>query len=845
MSKVRPNDPCPCGSGKKYKKCCGAGAGAAPGNPQAVLNAAFGSLDQGRFAEAVKQAGSLVAAGIRHPDVFGVLGMAHYQLGQFGEAAKAMAEVTRLVPKSAEAWANLGLMQQHARNYQAAVKSCGRALELDAHYAPAYNNLGNVFLKLGSYAEAEKNYRKAHQLEPENLLALVNLGRVLNKQGRNEEAEAALRPVVARAPEFASARSALGMVYLDQGKLDEALGELQAAAELEPGSPDFACNLGKYWQRAGDGGQAHASYHHALKLAPHHGDAYVCLAELHANDPERSERYYGQALKADPNNPAALTHAGIGMLARGRHREGEQMLQRALDEDPARGDAHAGLAFAAMRQFLHDQARMHVERAIALAPDNPYVVDMYAKYFTGRGETDKAIEACRRLLERDPDSLVAWVGLAAAYAENDDDVQTEIAFERAAEIGGEKAQVFVQWAMYEERRHRLDKAEALARQALEVSGDGHDSAYRLLARIARRDNRLEDALAAIERAEALAGPQGSTFDQSAIAFDKAAILDKLKRYPEAFDSLVRANDLQAETAGFEYQGDVDWAARYIEVLANEKAMALQPLPSAAEGPQPVFVVGFPRSGTTLMEHILGAHASVIPAGELPYIASLTETVGKRLAEATGVYPDWITALNPARSEEVFSRLRDDYLREARKHLDGADVPWFVDKMPLNQNHLWLIRLLFPASPIIHMMRHPLDSCLSAFMSNFSRGHAYSRRIDTTARYFARSARLTLWYRDHLDLNYRAVRYEELVDDQERITREVLDFVGLPWDEACLRFNESKRIARTASYAQVTQKIYTSSRYRYKNYYAQLRPVFPLIEETVRAYGYEIEPPEGG
>ena len=842
MAKVRPNDPCPCGSGKKYKKCCGAAGGANVANPEAILDAAFRYLNQGRFTDAVKQAQKLVNGGISHPDVFGVLGMAYYQLGKLDEAERAMQQVTRLVPRSADAFANLGLVQFEGGKYQAAVASCGKALELDPSNAPAYNNLGNVFLKLGSYAEAEKNYRKALEFEPEGVLAQSNLGFALSKQGRHEEAIDVLQPLVERHPDFAGAQARLAEALLSEGRMNEAFESIERSAVLEPDNPEFVKLRGDCLALQGKREDAVKEYNHALKIAPKYGDAYIALADLHAAVPDVAYQYFAKALRVEPDNPRALVHAGIGLLEQGHYERATEMLNRALEIDPASPLAYAGLGHAAVRQFQFNQAEREINRAIQLAPHDPYVIEAHARLLAARGEVAHAISVWKDFLNSSPDNVAALMGLAECYSEGEKWDRAAETFARAADVSSDAPSILAAWAVFEEKRNNLDQAVKLAAKAIDGGGPEVASAYRVLARAARRRGNLEEALVALERAESLSQDGFAKFDLASTLFEKGAVLDKSGRYAEAFDAYEAANQLNAEAFGSKYEGAHDWAQIRMEVFSRPEVRGLAPIDTDAPGPQPIFVVGFPRSGTTLMEQVLAAHHDVVAAGELPFIASIARDVGKRLLNASTEYPHFLEELSRNGRQDDLRLLRDYYIEQAHEAVGTSAAQWFVDKMPLNLNHLGLIRLLFPRSPIIHMLRHPLDSCLSAFMSSFSQGHAYANRIDTAARHFARTANLALWYRDNLDLNYLAVRYEDVVAEQENKTREVLDFIGLPWDENCLRFYESKRVARTASYAQVTQKMYTSSRFRYKNYYDRLKPVFPIVEGVVRDYGYTIEPP---
>jgi len=174
---------------------------------------------------------------------------------------------------------------------------------------------------------------------------------------------------------------------------------------------------------------------------------------------------------------------------------------------------------------------------------------------------------------------------------------------------------------------------------------------------------------------------------------------------------------------------------------------------------------------------------------------------------------------------------------------GAVAPgkrWFTDKMPLNETHLGLIGLLFPKSPILHLVRHPLDVVLSVFSNGLTHGFHCASALESAATHYALIADLIAHYRSAMPLHYHAVRYEDLVTEQEREVRAMLDFIGEPFDPAVLAFHENARHARTASYAQVTEKLYTRSRFRYRNYLKHLEPVIPILMPAIERLGYTVE-----
>jgi Sulfotransferase family len=191
--------------------------------------------------------------------------------------------------------------------------------------------------------------------------------------------------------------------------------------------------------------------------------------------------------------------------------------------------------------------------------------------------------------------------------------------------------------------------------------------------------------------------------------------------------------------------------------------------------------------------------------------------------------------------EGLDNLRDYYLQKVRQMgVPREDAAWFTDKMPLNETHLGLIALMFPEAPLVHVARHPLDIMVSALSNHFSHGFYCASSLMTAATHYVRVMDLVQHYRSEMQLRYLSVRYEDMVTDQETTVRTVLDFIGEPFDPRCLRFHENQRYARTASYAQVTEPLYDSSRYRYRHYRERLEPIVPILAPVIERLGYRIE-----
>jgi hypothetical protein len=313
------------------------------------------------------------------------------------------------------------------------------------------------------------------------------------------------------------------------------------------------------------------------------------------------------------------------------------------------------------------------------------------------------------------------------------------------------------------------------------------------------------------------------------------------RHDEAFACFDAGKKRAVEMGGRTYMADVaaDQAARLKGFFTGRRLKTLPEAEARADTPQPVFIVGFPRSGTTLIEQTLTVHPRIAAGDELPYINDITQIMPRLLASPLN-YPEALAELWMGDQRDGLNELRDYYLnRAAKSGIFRAGADFFTDKMPLNETHLGLIALLFPAAPIIHVIRHPLDVVLSVYSNHLTHGFFCAAQLESIARHYVLVADLIGHYRQNVSMRYLPVRYEDMVVDQETNVRKILDFIGVDFDPRCLSFEENTRYARTASYAQVTEKLYDRSRYRYRPYLKHLAPVLETLRPVIERLGYTI------
>lgn len=842
------NAPCPCGSGKKFKRCCGQGTG--PGilqsGPPPQLQQVIKHYQQGNLPAAGQLAENLLKS---HPDDTGLIEITAaiaLQTGNTALAAERFALQTKLQPGNALAHSNLCMALHTLGRDEEAFLSGQQATQLDPTLADAWNNLGNVYKSGNQLEGALEHYKKALAIEPGDPEILVNAGAVSHLLGDLETAAQHFREATQISPGFASAHNNLGVVLQRQEHYDAAEQAFHTALEIQPDNPEFLTNLANLLldQR---GQESAVPYLEKVMAAnPHYIGAWVSMGNLYdrLNDQENARRYFDKALLLDPENSTVLCNIGYRLYETGDQKEAVDFFVRALKRNPNSAKALAGLGKAMLREDNNDKAAEYIDKAVSLAPWDPHSHIAKALLHGSRNEHDSAESEWKFVIEHHPEMPDGYIGLASHFAAIEDYDNARATFGAAEEHNAVNVCLYNSWSQMEEHRHHLDEAERLAKCAVEL-----DQAFPgltiLHASLARRRKDYVSALELLERIDkdAILNKQL----QSSYLFELGNVQDKLGNYREAFAAYREANDTKNHFVGRTYKAKEDKAKfqHYKTVFNKSNWQQLANLADTCKAakPQPVFIVGFPRSGTSLLEQILGSHREFTPCGELPYLDMAAKSETRRLLGSKRHYPDVIADPDHPLDADTIQTLRDFYLSSAIAKTDGIDkdTHWITDKMPHNAGHVGMIRLLFPEAPIIHISRHPLNPCLSAYFSNFKSTHRYTSSLAATAQHYNNVMDILDHYRC-IGIEFLEIHYEDLVNDQETVTRQVLDYIGAPWDDACLEHHKSKRVVKTASYEQVTQKIYTSSLNRYQNYWEAVQDVIPILQPTIERFGYTVDPP---
>lgn len=639
----------------------------------------------------------------------------------------------------------------------------------------------------GDLDVAEGLYRRIHESSPDNAHVVHLLGVIALQKGRLEDAREHIAAAIALDDGPAPFHCNLGEAHRLLGALEDAERCFLDALEREPRYPQALANLGTTLYQLRRPTEAVTRFQQVLELAGPSAEAWynLGLAQRAAGATDDAIASFREALAADPDHVEASTNLGTMLVETGDLEAAEALLQNAVRLDAGAADAWSGLARIRAGRSELDVAEEYARRAIAIDPEiaeYQYVLGLVLKDTEHLGEAESAL---RRSLDLDPEAPMTHHTLALLML-----------------IQG-----------------RFEEAEASFESALALDPELLD-AYAALADI--RADRITDP-AEIERLEELAGRlQGDSPERISFEFALAKMLENCNEFDRSFAHLQIGNELKRKK--LDYDPAVLW-----RLLDDTKAIITRDLIEriarlGSESDVPILIVGLPRSGTTLVEQILASHPQVAGAGETGFMSAAARSLG----EASGVrYPLCL----PDLTKTVMQGLERDYLERLER--DRGDARHVTDKRPNNFEHLGLVAMLFPRARIIHCTRDPLDTCFSMYCQDFLKQNAFAYDLRDLAEAYRYYRSMMEYWHATLPIPILDVSYEELVENQEPMTRKLLAHCDLPWDERCLHPHETDRDVRTASYWQVRQPIYRSSVARWKCFEKHLGPLIEGLGEYAR------------
>ena len=715
--------------------------------------------------------------------------IAHQQAGRLAEAEALYRAVVEADPRHAGALHRLGALALEGGSPELAAAPLERAVALEGGNAVFQATLGQAYLRLGKVERALACFQAACAAQPDFAPAFFLAGLALRELGRRQEARSAYETALRLYPEFVQASFNLAAILQDEG---DGAGAAARYREVLALAPDFAgahLNLGICLAAQGDFAAALGPLERAVALEPGLIEAYAALgnALVKLGQPEQALAVYGKGLKLAPK--AALLHYNQGKALRDLER-----LEAAL---------------------------MSYREALAAAPGLVEAMINAGSVCQELGRYAEAEQYCRRAIAADPNAALAHTGLCLALHAKGELEEASAAAARAIELAPDKPDGHSAQGICLQDRGRLAEAAAAFRQALACDPEFAPA----LVHLANLREVEPSAAERIHMRAALASRRLAARERVSLHFALGRLADEDGDYDAAFAEYRAGNAIRAGWGGYDHAATVRHVEALMRVFDRDLLARGETLGSTSE--RPIFVLGMPRSGTTLVEQILASHPRVHGSGELAASGLLIEGVTTLPAarEKGQGYPEAVALLDPAAAETLAGR----YLAAIGR--DAGDAARVTDKLPFNFQRIGLLALLLPRAQIIHCRRDPFDTCLSCYFQDFQERHAFAYELERLGKYYREYERLMAHWRSVLPHAMLEVPYEALVADPEPWCRRILEHCGLPWDERVLSFFATDRAVRTASYWQVRQPIYASSVGRWKHYRKHLAPLFAALGRT--------------
>ena len=653
-------------------------------------------------------------------------------------------------------------------------------------------------------------------------VALGHAARLLEKDPRLaiEQADEILKAV----PGHSFARLILGTAYRHAGQTGAALRVLEPLAREQPSSPPVHIELAVALGEAGRETEAISALRHTLQLKPDSADGWRLLAgQLDAmGDADGADRARAAHIKAATKDPRLLEAAAA--LVENDLPVAEARLRTHLLAYPTDVSALRMLAEVAVRLKRYPEAQALLERCLELAPSFEGARHNYAVVLNREGKAAQALPQVERLLAGAPREP-AYRNLKAAILANAGDYADSIKVyeELVKEVAHPK--IWMSYGHSLKTQRRLPESIAAYRHAIELEPTLGE-VYWSLANL--KTFRFDSTDVAAMRA---ALGTGGLSDEDRLHFEFALgkALEDQGDYEASFGHYERGNVMRKKLHPYNPEDNAKFVRRSKGVFTRE--FFAERKGWGAQAPDPLFIVGLPRAGSTLIEQILSSHPSVEGTMELPDIPRIAAEIFRReTPTGTKGFAHAVAAFTP----QELRALGERYLAETRSQRK-TDRPFFIDKMPNNYLYAPLIHLMLPNAKIIDARRHPMGCCFSGFKQHFARGQSFTYSLDDVGRY----------YRDYVDLMahmdsvlpglVHRVFHENMIEETELQVRDVLAYCGLPFDERCLRFYENERAVRTASSEQVRQPIFRDGVDQWKHYEPWLGPLKQALGTVLEAY----------
>ncbi|HUQ11762.1 MAG TPA: sulfotransferase [Steroidobacteraceae bacterium] len=620
-------------------------------------------------------------------------------------------------------------------------------------------------------------------------VALANAVRLL--AGAPAEAADQAAEILKAVPDQPNALALQGLAFGRMGRGEDAIASLRRAVALKPALPDAWRALGDHYtalemREAADGAYAESIRHSTRD--PRLMGAALALVENRIPDAEATLREF---LKRQPTDVAAIRMLAEVAARIGRYADAETLLSRCLELAPGFSAARHNYALVLHRQNRPEAALAQVEMLLAEEPRNPGMRNLRAAILGRIGEYEASIEQYREVLAEYPNQAKVWMSLGHALKTAGHNAESIAAYTKTIEKAPHLGEAY--WSLANLKTFRFT-AEQTAAMRVQLASAGLSA-----------DDRLH------------------------FEFSLGKALEDAGDYEESFQHYLEGNRLRREMIRYDADENHAHVERSRKVFTRD--FFAERAGWGSNAPDPIFVIGLPRAGSTLIEQILASHSRVEGTMELPDVIMLSRVVGMRTTRpGVNAYP---RALEKYSADEMRA-LGERYLAQTRIQRKTA-APFFIDKMPNNFAHVGFIHLMLPRARIIDARRHPLGCCLSGFKQQFARGQNFTYDLTEIGRYYRDYVELMAHFDAVLPGRVHRVFYEDMVENTEAEVRRLLAYCGLEFEPAVLKFHENQRAVRTASSEQVRQPIYRSGMEQWQHFEPWLDPLKRALGAVLDRY----------
>jgi predicted Zn-dependent protease len=609
--------------------------------------------------------------------------------------------------------------------------------------------------------------------------------------GRTQAALEVLEPLAREQPRSAPVFLELGVARGEAGRARDAVAAFCHALQLKPDSPDAWRLLADQRDAAGDADGADQARAHYIKAATQDPRLTQAAAALVENQLPVAEARLRSHLQGHPTDIAALRMLAEVAARLRRYSDAQGLLERCLELAPSFDAARHNYATVLNRQGKAAAALSQVERLLDKEPRNPGYRNLQAAILANLGEYAESIKVYETVLGEFPRQPKVWMSYGHALKTAGRQAESVAAYRRAIAIEPTLGEAY--WSLANLKTHRFSEADVLALRS------------------------------------ALAGDDLSDDDRLHFEFSLGKALEDDASYQESFAHYARGNAIRRRSHPYSADDNSEYVRRTKAVFTQE--FFAQRAGAGAGAGDPIFILGLPRAGSTLLEQILASHPLVEGTMELPDIPQIArEIAGRKGRNGETHFPQAVAALTSAELRTLGER----YLATTRIHRKSA-APFFIDKMPNNCLYVGLIHLILPNARIVDARRHPLGCGFSCFKQHFARGQSFTYDLEDIGRYYRDYVELMAHFDAALPGRVHRVLYETLIEDTESEVRRLLAYCNLPFEESCLRFYENERAVRTASSEQVRQPIFRAGLDQWQHFEPWLDPLKAALGPVLASY----------